>query len=116
MEKKHLFGWPASFWLLLLACLWTLIRPVLYLYIIPKRALFVDLPFASGGGLSTVSNITASLFLITLFGLVAAVALYAHKGRWRYWAVGTFMLNIMAFWYWFHLVGEALSLPPGTDY
>jgi len=116
-QKRRLSGCPASFWGSLLAGLWTIIRGVVYqARIVPKRALPIDLPFMTLSPVAAEYNIALTLFLVTLLGIVAAAALFAHKGKWRYWAVGTFIFNILAYWYSLRLVEWAISPPPGVDY
>lgn len=116
-QQKHLLGWPRSLWISLFTGLWTVIRGVIYqLRILPKGYLPVDLPVLYRSPVSGEFSMAFTLLLVTLLGVVAAVTLFAHKGRWRYWAAGTFLLNILAYWYTFHLIEWAIFPPPGVDY
>src|ERR1051325_11704555 len=95
-QQKHLFGRPPSWRVSILAGPWALIRGIVYqLRIFSKNTWFFDLPCMSGSPVSAEYSIALTLFLVTLLGIVAAAALFAHQGRWQYWAVGAFLLNIL---------------------
>jgi hypothetical protein len=116
---KRRFGDSPLIGISIIACLFSVIRLILYRLRIPlTRPAPFDFPFFSDySPVATEINMTLTLSLITLIGMGAALGgLLRKKEKWRYFGVLTLALNLGAWWWMSRLLDWLWNPPPGVDY